>query len=198
MRQFVVVGHDAPTDDDFPLSDLPGSAGRLDLLARSVLASLLTSHGVRSDARVHLVLADALTVTVDGESVRSLHPDERSTAALLRSTLAEHEEAIGRIPVETSPGITLTRGGLAECLTDLDAAGPVYRLGADGTPTADVEAPTDPVFVLSDHRDFTDTERELLADRAHGAISLGPAAVHTDQAIAVTHNWLDRAGDERW
>jgi len=193
MRQFVVVGHDAPTDADFPLSDLPGSAGRLDLLARSLLAALLRSHGIREDTRVHLVLADQFTLTVDGSTVRSLHPDERSAAALLRSTLEERDEAVGQIPVETSPGITLTRVGLADTLDGLE--GTVLRLGADGRSVEAVEPPSDPVFVLSDHRTFTDDERALLDDVADGTISLGPETIHTDQAIAVAHNWLDRTGD---
>jgi tRNA (pseudouridine54-N1)-methyltransferase len=46
MRQFVVVGHDAPTTDDFSLDDLPG-AGRLDVLCRCITAALLLSHGIR-------------------------------------------------------------------------------------------------------------------------------------------------------
>jgi len=193
MRQFVVVGHDAPTDADFPLSDLPGSAGRLDLLARSLLAALLRSHGIREDTRVHFVLADQFTLTVDGSTVRSLHPDERSAAALLRSTLENRDEAVGQIPVETSPGITLTRVGLADTLDVLE--GTVLRLGADGRSVEEVEPPSDPVFVLSDHRAFTDGERALLDDVVDGTISLGPETIHTDQAIAVAHNWLDRAGD---
>jgi len=193
MRQFVVVGHDAPTDADFPLSDLPGSAGRLDLLARSLLAALLRSHGIREDTRVHLVLADQFTLTVDGSTVRSLHPDERSAAALLRSTLENRDEAVGQIPVETSPGITLTRVGLADTLDGLE--GTILRLGADGRSVEEVDPPSDPVFALSDHREFTEAERALLDDVADGTISLGPETIHTDQAIAVAHNWLDRTGD---
>ena len=193
MRQFVVVGHDAPTDADFALSDLPGSAGRLDLLARSLLAALLRSHGIREDTRAHLVLADQFTVTVDGSTVRSLHPDERSAAALLRSTLEERDEAVGQLPVETSPGITLTRVGLADTLDGLE--GTILRLGADGRSVEEVDPPSDPVFVLSDHRAFTDDERALLDDVVDGTISLGPETIHTDQAIAVAHNWLDRAVD---
>ncbi|PSP87349.1 tRNA (pseudouridine(54)-N(1))-methyltransferase TrmY, partial [Halobacteriales archaeon QH_8_68_33] len=34
MRQFIVVGHDAPTTPEFPLDDLAGGAGRLDVLCR--------------------------------------------------------------------------------------------------------------------------------------------------------------------
>jgi len=193
MRQFVVIGHEVPVDADVSLSDLPG-AGRLDLLCRCVTAGLLTSHGIREDASVHLVLEDAVTITVDGERVRRLNPDERSTGALLRDALAAREEAIGHQPVESSPGVELRRRGLEPTLDAVATDGDLVVLDPDGDPAGDAQPPAAPTFVLSDHHQFTDAERELLADRAVRRISLGPRALHADQAITVAHNWLDTDG----
>ena len=198
MRQFVLVGHDAATTDDFPLEDLTGAGGRMDLLARSVIDALLTSHGIREDVRVHLVLQDEVTVRLDGARLRNLHPDERAAAALIRSALAERDEAIGHQPVEPSPGLSLVRFGLEETLDAVADDGPLVRLGGDGTPAADAAVPTDPVFVLSDHRPFTDDELSLVDERAAKTRSLGPVAVHADQAITVAHNWLDTGGFVRY
>lgn len=198
MRQFVVHGHDAPTHPDFALDDLPGGAGRLDLLARSLLAALLLSHDIREDVRIHLVLADELTLSFDGADLRSLHPDERSAAALIRSALEHRGEAVGRTAVEPSPGITLERAGFERTLRSLAEAGSVLPLLPDGTPAVDVDRPADPVFVLSDHRPFPDDERALLEEVGEDAILLGPRALHTDQAIAVAHSWLDTDGWTRW
>lgn len=197
MRQFVVVGHDAPTDADFSLEDLPG-AGRLDLLARCVTAALLVSHGVRDDSRVHLVLADEFTLTVDGATVRRLNPDERSTAALVRQALEQREDAIGHQPVETTPGVELRRRGLEPTLDDVCRAATPVLLHGDGDPVADVEPPSDPAFVLSDHHAFTDAERERVVDRGASAVSLGPRPLHADQAVVVAHNWLDTGGFETY
>ena len=195
MRTFVVVGHDAPTTPSFSLEDLPG-AGRLDLLARSVTAALLRSHGIREESRVLLVLGDAFTVRFDGASLRGLHPDERSTAALVRTALESRQEAVGHMPVEVSPGLSLVRMGLGETLADLD--GTALRLDADGRPAVSVDPPADPVFVLSDHRSFTDHEVNLLADAGAGTVSLGPEVLHADHAITVAHNWLDTRGFSRY
>jgi tRNA (pseudouridine54-N1)-methyltransferase len=208
MREFVIVGHEAPTTPEaVSLEDLPG-AGRLDVLCRCVTAGLLVSHGVREDARVHLVVGDAgddrddgtdatadgpYTITVDGGSVRRLNPDERSTGALLRGALAAREGAIGHRPAESSPGVSIRRGGLETALADL-VDGPLVTLHEAGTPA--VEATPDPeaTFVLSDHRDFSDREAALLAERADARVRLGPTRLHADQAITVAHNWLDTDG----
>lgn len=194
MRRFVVHGHDAPTDADFTLDDLAGGAGRLDLLARCLLSGLLLSHDIRDDVSVTLVLADELTLTFDGRELRSLHPDERSAAALIRSTLEHRDEAIGRMAAQPSPGVTLERAGFERTIRDLASNGDLLPLLPESRPAAAVDPPAEPVFVLSDNQPFPDAERELLADVGEEPISLGPRALHTDQAITVAHNWLDTEG----
>ena len=194
MRQFVVVGHDAPTDSEFSLDDLAGGAGRLDLLARCVTSAFLVSHGLRSDVCVHLVLGDAYTVTFEGRDLRRLNPDERSTAARVRNALERREDAIGHVPVETSPGVALSRRGFEPTLEAAAREGTVVLLHEDGTPAVDVDPPTDPVFVLSDHREFEAEERDLIDDVAERTLSLGPRAIHADHAVTVAHNYLDTEG----
>lgn len=34
MREFIIVRHEATTSGEFPLNEMPGSAGRIDVLAR--------------------------------------------------------------------------------------------------------------------------------------------------------------------
>jgi tRNA (pseudouridine54-N1)-methyltransferase len=195
MRTFVVVGHDAPTTPDFSLDDLPG-AGRLDVLCRCLTSAFLLSHGIRERVEVRLVLADAFTLRFDGATLRRLNPDERSTAARIRNALEQRAEAVGQLPVETSPGVSLRRVGFEQTLADLE--GTVCQLHAEGTPATAVDPPSDPVFVLSDHHDFQHDEASALADARDHQIALGPEAVHADQAITVAHNWLDTGGFETY
>jgi len=198
MRQFVVLGHDAPTTAEFSLDDLAGGAGRLDVLCRCVNSAFFLSHDIRESVRVHLVLGDEFTVTFDGESLRRLNPDERSTAALVRTALEHREEAIGAMAAGSSPGVSITRRGAESLLWDLASEGTVVELHEDGDPPGDRELPGDPVFVLSDHREFTPEERELLADAADRRLRLGPRALHADHAITVAHHYLDTDGYERF
>jgi tRNA (pseudouridine54-N1)-methyltransferase len=193
MRQFLVVGHEGPTTAEFSLEDLPG-AGRLDLLARSVTSAFLLSHAIRESVRCRLVLADEFTVRFEGAELRNLRPDERSTAALVRTALEARENAVGSVPAEPAPGVFLHRQGVEGALATAAGEGRLVQLHEAGEPAVDVEPPTDPVFVLSDHRDFTDREEALLADRGARRVRLGPEALHADQAVTVAHSWLDTDG----
>ena len=75
---------------------------------------------------------------------------------------------------------------------------PTMRGGSNnyipGAPIVDRSLPEDSVFVLSDHREFTDAEAEVLGSVADERVSLGPEALHADQAITVAHNYLDTDG----
>ena len=199
MRQFVCIGHDVPTEPDFSLDDLAGGAGRLDALCRSITASFVTSHGIREDVRTHLVVRDELTITFDGSELRRLNPDERSTAALVRTALEHRDEAIGALPAEPSPGIEVYRRGFEATLEEL-ADGTVVQLHEDGDAVVDVgvDGLEDPVFVLSDHRDFTDAEEQVLEDVVDQRLRLGPELLHADQAITVAHHYLDTDGYEQF
>ena len=196
MRQFIVLGHDAPTTPEFSLDDLAGSAGRLDVLCRCVNSAFFLSHAIRENVRTHLVLGDELTIRFEGSELRRLNPDERSTAALVRNALGEKDEAIGHMEAESSPGVYLSKRGFESVLEAAARDGTVVQLHEDGDPVVDVEPPENPVFVLSDHNDFEESEEASLADAADERVRLGPELLHADHAITVAHNYLDTEGYE--
>ncbi len=197
MRQFIVLGHDAPVEPDFALSDLAGGAGRLDVLCRCINSAFFLSHGLRENVRAHLVLQDELTVTFDGSELRRLNPDERSTAALIRKALERKEDAIGHISVETSPGVSLTRIGFETLLDEQIGDRTIVQLHEAGKPVSAIEPPAEPVFILSDHHDLEDHEAGILANRADLRVRLGPERLHADHAIVVAQNYLDTNGYTR-
>jgi tRNA (pseudouridine54-N1)-methyltransferase len=188
-RDFVFVSHEAPTDAEFSLNDLPG-AGRVDLLCRCVNAALLTSHGVREEATARLVIRDDEDVTVrfEGEGVSGINPDERSIAGVVRAALEERTY----YEVEARRGVYVAEKGLRGVLDETE--GETVVLHEDGERALGVETPDDPVFVLSDHHEFTDEDTEAVEERDARHVSLGPVAVHADHATAVAHNWCDTDG----
>jgi len=198
MRQFIVLGHDAPTDAEFSLDDLAGGAGRLDVLCRAVNSAFFLSHGIREDVRVYLVLQDRVTVRIEGSDLRYMNPDERNIASLVRSALDELDRAIGHQEAESTPGMYVSRRGFADVLETVARDATVVELHEDGDPIVDVDPPVNPAFVLSDHGDFTDEEAALLAEAADERVRLGPEVLHGDHAITVVHNWLDTEGYERY
>lgn len=194
MRQFIVLGHDAPTTPDFSLDDLAGGAGRLDALCRCVNSAFFLSHDFRSDVRLFLVVQDELTIRFEGSELRRLNPDERSTAALIRRALEAKSEAIGHMEAESTPGVFVSKRDFETVLSEASGNATVVELHEDGTPVVDVEPPENPLFVLSDHGDFTDEEAGLLADESDERVRLGPALLHGNHAMTVAHNYLDTRG----
>lgn len=186
MRRFAVIGHLAKTDGTFPLDDLPGSAGRMDLLCRCIQTTFFLSHTLRRDVECYLILfgppVPPKTILIKGEEVRYLNPDERSTAALLRKALAL---PTGREFRQSTPGIYIRAAGLEAFLTEHQIA--LAEEGGEDlrhTPTI----PT--TFLLSDHLNLTDEERVLVGDSPRYSVS--PRSLHADHVITLIHNELDR------
>lgn len=187
QRSFVILGHRAALTSDFTLNDLPGAAGRLDILARCVTSALCLSHGMRTDTDVYLVLQDQIVVRFAGARVRRLNPDERSTGALVKHALKALEEGKER----STPGVTVARRRLDDVLGELTEAGfAVHVLDEGGADLREAPLETPSAFVLSDHQNFSSTEEQLLAQ--HSRLSLGPTVLQADHCIPIVHNELDR------
>lgn len=190
MRAFAVLSHTGPLTPDFPLADLPGSAGRLDILCRCATEALLLSHGIRRDVRLYFVIRGQLLIKLDGSTLRYLNPDERSTAALIRKAIAR---AQGLPPGEwtpSTPGISVRWGGLRDVRAELEVKGfSPYLLEEGGKFIREVPFPGRVAFFLSDHRDFT--PEDLAALDGLPRISLGPHSLQAQTCIALVHNELD-------
>jgi len=190
VRTFVVVSHTVPLEGEFSLSDLPGGAGRLDVLCRAATDAFLVSHGIRKDVALHVVVRDQLLISLWGPRLRHLNPDERSTGALLREAL---RAACDLPPGEergSTPGITVRWLDLAGLLGELGAAGvsPVL-LDEGGEPLRTARLSERPGFILSDHQDFAPAEASLLADLPR--VSVGPTVLQGHQCVTLVHNELD-------
>ncbi len=195
MRSFVVMGHSAFAYGDFSLNDLPGSAGRMDIMTRCVTSSLFISHGLRKDAQVHLILEGELlsgelprVVTFAGADMKHLNPDERSTAALIRNALIQYSKG-----KRASPGIsvrTSTLDGVLASLNDHE----IFLLAEDGKDIREssLDETKDLAFVLSDNVDFSKDEMTTIMKHAKMKLSLGPLPILSSQCITIVNNELDR------
>lgn len=191
MRRFLILGHRTPVEPDFTLNDLPGAAGRLDVLCRAIGATLFLSHGIRRDVETNLLLQNSVHIRISGEQVKRLNPDERSTAALIKHALKALADASVDEEVQSTPGIFVLRRTLSDVIDGflLEHSVPVV-LHEDGEQAETFSFPDDPAFILSDHMEFTESDQVLLADFPR--ISLGAKALHTSQAITITHYLLDQ------
>ena len=190
MRRFIVVGHRAVTTAEFPLNDLAGAAGRMDLLLNAANAALLVSHDLRRDVEVTLLLLGPpdppRAIRILGERIERWGPDIRGNAALIRRAL-EHGSRLER---ETSPGIFASKRSLEEVLAGVPE--PLVELREDGHDIRQASLPPDVAFLLSDSVDLTSEEREIISRKNPLACRVGPRSLHTDHVIAIIHNELDR------
>jgi tRNA (pseudouridine54-N1)-methyltransferase len=186
MPSFVVVGHRARTAGDFSLNDMPGSAGRMDILCRCVNTSFFLSHDLRRDVELTLVLCGEpdppKTVLLRGSELRYLSPDERSAGSLLKKALAL---PCGETFRESTPGVYVRRAGFAEAVQGQDT-GVLDEHGEDLRRAAVLPAR----FLLADHMDFSDEEKDRI--RTLPAFSVGPRSLHADHVITTVLNELDR------
>ena len=199
MRHFLIIGHKAVTSGDFPLNDMPGSAGRMDILCRCVNNALFLSHGMRRDVQVHLLLLGepdpGKVIRFDGEKLRYLNPDERSSGSLIKKALAknavDHE-------VQSTPGVWLRRGELGTLLDEFKNMGiPMVYLREDGDDIRNVSASlADAVFIMGDHMGVTENEEEMILNAGARILSVGPVSLHSDHCTILVNNELDRVATE--
>ncbi len=162
----------------------------MDILLTAANAALLLAHDIRRDSEVGLLLLGPPTpprfVRLVGFRLKSYQPDIRANASLIRRALVD----ASRVEHESSPGVYSSIATLPEAL---DRLGPTFvSLNERGKDIRQAALPVDATFVLSDNQELLADEEACLRDRGALAVGLGPVALHTDHAIAVVHNELDR------
>ncbi len=203
-RRFLIVVHRVPVSAEFTLNDLAGSGGRMDAIANSVTAAFLYSNHMRRDTDLTLLLVSdptrPLRVRLDGGGLRSLNPDERSTAALLKNAIqrywgaraaAEREGETPASEIETSPGIFVSSVDPLHELEQFAQTPGAFWLVEDGGPFPSVAEDGIARVILSDPYDLTPEETSILTSAGTPRVSLGPLPLHSAHCITIVHNRLD-------
>jgi tRNA (pseudouridine54-N1)-methyltransferase len=157
------------------------------------------------------------TIRLIGKELKYLNPDERSTGALIRNALikiSEHklnqkepepliknqEHYTNNVEllngeIESSPGIYISDSSFESIIKYYSERSTIIQLHENGTDISGIEIPEDAkdcTFILSDDKDFTDEEEDIIKKHSYRSISISPIILHTDHCIILIHNHLDR------
>ena len=202
MRRFLLLVHRVPLTGSFTLNDLAGGAGRMDEVARAVSTAFTLSNDLRRDTEMTLLFVAepppaARKIEIVGARLRYLHPDERSTAALLKNALVRSTNFPREL--ESSPGLRVAPADPeAELRSFLARPGSVW-FTESGLPVGEHTFPAGDVgAVLSDPYDPSDAETAVLRDSGVPRLSVGPRSLRSSQVVDLVHNALDlREGSPR-
>jgi tRNA (pseudouridine54-N1)-methyltransferase len=189
MRTFILFAQKARTDGNFSLEDLPGS-GRMDLVSRCVSATLFTSHAIRTDTRMFVVLNGPpnppVTLTFDGSVLKKVAPDERGIAIWIKKALTQLADGKR---AALSNGIIAERKSFQELLKGMNS--PIYVLHEDGEPIEGVDVGKDTVWIIGDDVGLPDKD-EKFALRFGKRVSLGKKSYLASACVSVVHWVCDR------
>ena len=192
-RIFIIVCSKATTAP-FNLNDMPGSAGRMDLVCRFIAQSIFISHGVRKNSAAIAILKGEpdppKAILVRGSEVRYMAPDERNVGGLIRKALSLK---VDEKWLRSTPGIYVARKGLENVLSELKSAGySIYYLREDGEDIRTLNFAGKLAFVLGDHIGLSEEDERILEKFSSGTVSLSPLSLQADQCVVIVHYELDR------
>jgi len=192
LRRFVIVGTRAMSKGKLPLNDLGGGAGRMDVLIRALMAALLTSHGIRKNVEVVLILGggpgSSRRIKFVGSQLIGFHSEERAIAGQIGAVIRQPMPPRGHW-VSRNPGIYDSGGDLALTLGEWDH--PIIRLESNAPSLFGDEIPkvgqpnqNDIGFIIGDHKQLETNEGVPR--------SLGNEWLQGNACVTIVHFLLDQ------
>ena len=199
MRRFVIIGHRAMSQGKLPISDLASGAGRVDVLVRAIMSSLLTSHGIRQDTEVIIHLQGGpgpfRRIKFVGSEIRGMHAEERSVAGLIAKIIKQPTPPIG-IWRRVSEGLYESGGDIKDTIRD-HLESKIVVLDADQSSLWSLDAKITNDEISNDDLELTFilSDDKPLDLEIHGNIvarSIGSQWLQGHIAIGICHFLLDQ------
>ena len=186
------MGNRAISSGKLKLNDLASAGGRMDVIVRAIMSSLLLSHGIRKDSEVIIHLlggpGPARRIKFVGSEITGLHAEERSVAGQIAKIIREPLPPIG-VWKKCSDGIYDSGGNINNTIAELTDSR-IIILDADGenlvSEQKNITLCDDITFIVSD-----DKPLEISNSENHVRRSLGKTWLQGHIAIGICHYLLD-------
>ncbi len=190
FRHFYLKSH-AKTSPEINLKDLPGSSGRMDVVARCINAAFWLSHDIRRDVVFHTILhgepSPPVYIRIEGDKLRKVSPDERNIAIFIKKALERLKEGM---EIESTPGIFVSRKNFEQLLEE-NKDKEFYLLDEEGEDIENVEIKDEPFFFLGDYVDMEEEEKNMLYKYGAKAVSIGRKSYLSSHCITIINWWMD-------
>jgi len=189
QRDFLIIQDRAPTDGDFNLNSL-SNHGRLDISCRFLNATLFTSYDLREDVTVHLIFRGPpdppVHLMFDGSKITGLHPDHRSIAGYLRTNLKRYANT----GEPANEGVSIDDSDIGDVLEEVETT-PVL-LTEDGDDIGAIALPEHPLFIVGEHKGFSEKDRKTIMGNEPYLLSIGPDSYQAKQVASYLNVHCDR------
>ena len=182
-----------------PINDLASGAGRVDVLVRAIMSSLLTSHGIRQDTEVIIHLQGGpgpfRRIKFVGSEIRGMHAEERAVAGLIAKIIKQPTPPIG-IWRRVSEGLYESGGDIKDTIRD-HLESKIVVLDADQSSLWSLDAKITNDEISNDDLELTFilSDDKPLDLEIHGNIvarSIGSQWLQGHIAIGICHFLLDQ------
>lgn len=196
-RFFLLKASEACTSSDFKLNDLPASSGRLDVVCRCIIASLLEAKRIRGDT-VFIALLEGkpnppMQLRLVGKRLETLPYSEAGIACVLKKVLEEKLDTDEEYAPPYWRGVYLNKKSYIEVLDSVFISSQLYYLHESGEDIRDVgiDLEHDSVFVLGSNRGLSVEDERPLDRLGAKRISVGPLSYLSSQVITIVQHELD-------
>jgi len=185
FRVFILKASEGRTAPDFSLKSLAGP-GRMDLIARCIVAAFYTLEGPRRDAGLTVVLEGPpdppVSLTLDGGRMGDAPKSEVKAAEMVFDALSGKE----------GEGVRKERKGFERVVSEYKERGfSLYYLHEEGEDSSKVKFEKTYAFILGDQKGLDAKSERFLDEVRAKRVSLGPYSYLASHCITIVNNELD-------
>ncbi|MDD1766325.1 MAG: hypothetical protein LUQ00_00190 [Candidatus Methanomethyliaceae archaeon] len=161
--------------------------GRMDLIARCILAALCDTKGPRRNTTLTIVLEGPpdppVALTFEGNEMQGVPVGEVKAAELVLDALSGRE----------ADGIRMERKGFGRVVAEYKERGfSLYYLHEGGEDSRRMKFEGRAAFILGDQKGLDARSERLLDEAAAKRVSLGPYSYLASHCIVIVNNELDK------